>query len=296
MAEGVDKLIEIAFADSRFEEAYYYSSTGAVLARKFEDQKRLERFETLSENLKEVKVIAQQSAEADAKLAADPGDPEANLLRGNFTFLIQDDLGAATKYWEKSSSEESKKIAQLENAVDAPNGDQLLELATCWAKLGEHRKTFADTQFCFQAKELCERAAKKLSGVSKIKAKTLARELGESLEGKSPFREIAASPLGFKPTVSTFLDSGLEITSARFGSRGKFADVTDTVIQKLKDGERFRVLAKVFGVDPDVGWNKSVQITYNIDGETFKPWFRRNAPIDEEILIKKADSLRAAKR
>ena len=86
----------------------------------------------------------------------------------------------------------------------------------------------------------------------------------------------------------------LQIISARFGSRGKFADVTERVKKRIEEGERFRVLARFFEIDPDPGWNKSVQITYNYDGETFTPWFNRNAIVHEGILIKKAKSLMEA--
>ena len=207
MAEGIDKLIGRAFSDNQFDEAFSYSAIGAQLARKFKDQPRFDRLENLSKSLKDVKLISQQSVEAETKLAADPNDPQANLERGNFLFLVEDDLGTAIKYWKKSSSEELKKIAELEDGINNSSGDQLLELATCWRELGERQKTFADIQFSFRAKELCERSATMLDGLTKLKAETAARELGESLKGRSPFREIAMGSSEFQPTGSAFLDN-----------------------------------------------------------------------------------------
>ena len=100
------------------------------------------------------------------------------------------------------------------------------------------------------------------------------------------------SYLNFEPEMG--MPRRLEIISARFGSRGKFADVTDLVKERLAEGGRFRVLSRFFQVDPDPGWNKSIQITYNYDGETFTPWFNRNQLIHEGILVKKAKSLQAS--
>ena len=207
MAEGIDKLIGRSFADSQFDEAFSYSAIGTQLARKFKDQPRFERLENLSKSLKDVKIISQESEEAETKLAADPNDPQANLDRGNFLFLVEDDLGSAIKYWKKSSSEELKKIAELEDGINTSSGEELLELATCWRELGERQKTFADIQFCFRAKELCERSAKRLEGLTKLKAETAARELEESLKGRTPFREIAIGSSEFQPTGSAFLDN-----------------------------------------------------------------------------------------
>lgn len=204
---GVDRLIDRSLSESRFDEAFVVTSVGLVLARKFKDLKRFQRFESMAKDLKNVRTIAKKAEAAEKKLATDPNDPSANLDQGNYLYLVKDDLRGALAHWAKSSSEEHQLVAELEVAASRSDGAQLLELAIAWRTLGARLKTASDVKYSFRAKELCEKSAPLLDGLNKLKAENMALELSGALKGKEAIDVASLASTEMESTGSPFLDA-----------------------------------------------------------------------------------------
>lgn len=63
--------------------------------------------------------------------------------------------------------------------------------------------------------------------------------------------------------------SGLQITSATYGSGTNFADVTDETTKLLNQQTKFFARPEWLRVDPTPGWNKALVIVFTFEGHRY---------------------------
>lgn len=162
-----DDLIQEAEDQGRYEVAVKYLSFAIRQSKKVKDSESLEGYQSIEKRVKKLRDLAAGNQKAIEVLVENPDDPQANLNRGDFLFVIEDDFENAVSYW--LNSEDAKLISMLELHAELgnKNREEIIPLADALAKLGEPARSPRDQKFLVRALAIYKKSVRSLSGLEK---------------------------------------------------------------------------------------------------------------------------------
>jgi hypothetical protein len=179
--QTMDSLVDRAINDQQFGPAGKLIASATLMAKRARDSAAQDKYKNLRKQVVELDKLAEQAKKARNALAADPNDADANLIQGDFLFVVADDSDAAFEFWEKSSVSDLKDLVKKENSVDKQDGSQLLGLATEWEKLGQDNRSVRDRKFLERARIHYQAAYRLLAGLDRQSALSKIKELDQIL-------------------------------------------------------------------------------------------------------------------
>lgn len=130
---SVFEKVEALSAINKYDEALQACSDSEKASIKLKDAETVLKLREMKKALEALKKEYAKVKDADAKLAMDADDPDANLVMGRFWAFIKDDWGRAIPLLAKSSDPFLKALAEGETkAAPTLNGPQKIEIGDAW--------------------------------------------------------------------------------------------------------------------------------------------------------------------
>jgi hypothetical protein len=143
------------------------SSIGA--AKKSKDAPATMRAEARAKSALEAKAAFERASKSETALAANPGDPSANLALGQFLCLFKGDWEKGLPFLSKGSDAALKLLATKD--LNRPSDPaRQVEVADGWWDLGEKESGRAKANACQRAAYWYGEALPNLTGLTKVKA------------------------------------------------------------------------------------------------------------------------------
>ena len=179
-----DKLIQEAENQGRYEIAVKYLSFAIRQSKKVKDSESLDDYQAIEKRVKKFRDLATDNEKALAMLAENPEDPLANLNRGDFVFVIEDDFENAIPYWRNSGDIELRSMLDRHAKLGGKSREEILPLADALAKLGETARSPRDRKFLARALAIYKKSVRSLSGLEKQSVNQKMDEIKKKLEIK----------------------------------------------------------------------------------------------------------------
>ena len=179
-----DDLIQEAEDQGRYEVAVRYLSFAIRQSKKVRDSESLDEYQSIEKRVKKLRDLAAGNQKALEILVGNPEDPQANLNRGDFLFVIEDDFENAVSCW--LNSEDTKLISMLELHAELgnKNREEIIPLADALAKLGEPARSPRDRKFLARALAIYKKSVRSLSGLEKQSVNQKIDAIKQKLETK----------------------------------------------------------------------------------------------------------------
>ncbi len=154
--QTLDELIRQAVSEHEFEVAHELVDGAQKLSGSFQQLKRW--YQKRGDLIEEFESLVEGHEAAAAALQTDAADPEANEFMGDYRLLVEEDLATALNHWAKSDSSELQRIAEAELNRDDSDGQQLIELAEKWERMGRGKANLRKIAALERALEIYEQA------------------------------------------------------------------------------------------------------------------------------------------
>ena len=179
-----DALIREAEEQGRYEIAVKYLSFAIRQSKKVKDSESLDEYQAIEKRVKKFRDLSTSNQKALAVLVSNPEDPLANLNRGDFVFVIEDDFGNAIPYWQNSEDVKLLSMLDLHAELGSKNREEILPLADALAKLGEAARSPRDLKFLARALAIYKKSVRSLSGLEKQSVNQKIDAIKNKLENK----------------------------------------------------------------------------------------------------------------
>ena len=154
--QTLDELIRQAVAEHEFDVAHDLVNGAQKLSGSFQQLKRWYR--QRGDLIDEFESLVEGYEAAEKTLNTNAADPAANEFMGDYRLLVEEDLANALNHWAKSDSSELKRIAEAELNRDDSDGQQLIELAEKWERMGRGKADLRKIAALERALEIYEQA------------------------------------------------------------------------------------------------------------------------------------------
>jgi len=179
-----DDLIREAEGQGRYEVAVKYLSFAIRQSKKVKDSESEDEYQAIEKRVKKFRDLSMDNEKALVTLDSNPEDPLANLNRGDFLFVIEDDFTNAIPHWQNSGNAELISMLDLHADLGNKNREEILPLADAFAKLGESARSPRDRKFLARAQEIYKKSVRSLSGLEKQSVNQKIDEIKQKLETK----------------------------------------------------------------------------------------------------------------
>lgn len=179
-----DDLIREAEEQGRYEVAVKYLSFAIRQSKKVKDSESEDEYQAIEKRVKKFRDLSTDNDKALVTLDSNPEDPLANLNRGDFLFVIEDDFANAIPHWQNSGNTELISMLDLHADLGNKNREEILPLADAFAKLGEPARSPRDRKFLARALGIYNKSVRSLSGLEKQSVNQKIDEIKQKLETK----------------------------------------------------------------------------------------------------------------
>ena len=179
-----DELIKEAEDGGRYEVAVKYLSFAIRQSKKVKDNESLNEYQAIEKRVKKFRDLTVGNQKALAILAESPADLQANLDRGDFVFVIENDFENALQYWQKSGDIELLSMLDWHARLGGKSRGEILPLADVLAKLGDSARSPRDRKFLDRAMVIYKKSVRSLSGLEKQSVNQKIDEIKQKLEIK----------------------------------------------------------------------------------------------------------------
>lgn len=161
----MDDLIDDSINHENYDQAEWLIGRASKMARRAGDNSAYDGYLTLRKDVQQLQDLSQSNESAVLRLSANPEDPEANLQRGDYLFVMNEDDPQAFAHWAKSDDEGLQRLARLESESDHSNIKTVVALADAFAQLGKDNRTIRDKKFLQRALHFYQIARYQLEGL-----------------------------------------------------------------------------------------------------------------------------------
>ena len=179
-----DELIKEAEDGGRYEVAGKYLSFAIRQSKKVKDIESLNEYQAIEKRVKKFRDLTVRNQKSLAILAESPADLQANLDRGDFVFVIENDFENALPYWQKSGDIELLSMLDWQARLGGKSRGEILPLADVLAKLGDSARSPRDRKFLDRAMVIYKKSVRSLSGLEKQSVNQKIDEIKQKLEIK----------------------------------------------------------------------------------------------------------------
>lgn len=179
-----DALIREAEEQGRYEIAVKYLSFAIRQSKKVKDSESLDEYQAIEKRVKKFRDLSTGNQKAIAVLVSNPEDPLANLNRGDFLFVIEDDFENAIPHWQNSEDVKLLSMLDLHAELGSKNREEILPLADALAKLGEAARSPRDLKFLARALAIYKKSVRSLSGLEKQSVNQKIDAIKQKLENR----------------------------------------------------------------------------------------------------------------
>lgn len=177
-------LVDHAVAANRFDDALAAADHASKIAK---DPERLGRARRLAQQIPLLKSEAEAARTAELGLAADPDDPEANLVLGRYIAFARGDWDRALPLLAKG---EDAALAEVARSELARAGDPEA-LGEAWWRLSEREKNpLHKGRYADRAGQLLEQALAETKGLARLKIEKRLLEIGHKPGKPSRFLDL----------------------------------------------------------------------------------------------------------
>ena len=179
-----DELIKEAEDGGRYEVAVKYLSFAIRQSKKVKDNESLNEYQAIEKRVKKFRDLTVGNQKALAILAESPADLQANLDRGDFVFVIENDFENALQYWQKSGDIELLSMLDWHARLGGKSRGEILPLADVLAKLGDSARSPRDRKFLDRAMVIYKKSVRSLSGLEQQSVNQKIDEIKQKLKIK----------------------------------------------------------------------------------------------------------------
>jgi formylglycine-generating enzyme required for sulfatase activity len=238
LAEKALALADLALAEQQFDVAEQLLKAASLIAGKARDAALVKQARLNSEELAALRHQLEAVNKAEAALAANADDPEANLTLGRYLCFDHDDWQAGLPHLAKGSDAEIKNLA-VKSLAAPTDAAAMVALGDAWWDAADARKGKEATLVRSGARHWYAAALPELTGINKTKVEKRLEESQAAAAATGPkfARATSAKPAAkgpLKPAIAPFsADEAKQLQQRWAQSRRVPVEVTNSAGMKL---------------------------------------------------------------
>jgi tetratricopeptide (TPR) repeat protein len=178
----LEELIQEALDLEAFEDANWLVGRAVTIARRAGDLNAVESYLKKRKEIQAFEKLTVAQARAVKTLGKKPDDGGANQDRGDYLFVVKDDLDGALEHWQLSNDQVFNNIARLQSQFDRANVESLLELAEAWYDIGRSNRSLRDYKCLQRSLKYFEDAEASVEGLDRRKIEKKIQQIREGIE------------------------------------------------------------------------------------------------------------------